>query len=96
METRTKRRLPTSQGLVLNSCHTSTKGGKVTKTKRDCREGQGPFCTLQEPCTPCSAGGCRGCEVETDKNCHFVQGVGPYCQFGSTRDTIGPCTQCCS
>ncbi len=66
----------------------STKGGKPSGSGRDCGAGQGAFCTLQQPCAPCTQGGCKRCSDTEFGNCRFVmsEDVGPYCAFPLTPD----------
>jgi hypothetical protein len=86
--------LPPRSGLVRADCFASAKGGKVAPSARDCGGGQGAFCTRAQPCTPCASdGGCVSCANSTGA-CGFLDGVGPYCDFGG--GTVGPCTLCCS
>ena len=82
--------------LLQNSCIESTKGGKLAGSTRDCQAGQSEYCTLGQPCTPCSSGGCRSCSLEgTPEDCHFDETYGPYCDFGSSIG-VAKCITCCS
>ena len=41
--------------LILNTCVYSDKGGKMPRwSSRDCMFGEGAFCSLKSPCTPCN------------------------------------------
>uniref|UniRef100_A0A7S1CI81 Uncharacterized protein n=1 Tax=Bicosoecida sp. CB-2014 TaxID=1486930 RepID=A0A7S1CI81_9STRA len=80
-------------------CTMSVKGGKREGSWRDCRRGEGAICSLEEPCTPCydtSEEPCRPCSINNwlPKECHFVEGVGPYCR--DANGTVAPCVACCS
>lgn len=76
-------------------CIASVKGGKPSGSTRDCEHGEGPFCTKEEPCTPCSEGGCAACIADTPSagNCFFTPEIGPYCRVG---DKVEACTKCCA
>jgi len=75
---------------------------------RDCKGGQGPACTKQEPCTPCERsrlvefgvsaglGRCRTCSTDFKGDCNFVPDVGPYCFKKHGSKEIEPCKQCCT
>jgi hypothetical protein len=88
-------------------CVASGKGGKIPGTRRDCMTNQGPDCTFQQPCTPCTnallnlkpiAGGspCVSCSLSNTGTCGFLQGIGPYCEFGiNGKSDIRPCERCC-
>ena len=88
-------------------CVASGKGGKIPGTRRDCMSNEGPDCTLQQPCTPCTnallnlktiAGGspCVSCSRTNTGDCGFLPGVGPYCEFGSNgKSDIRACERCC-
>ena len=85
---------PSQPTRVLQSCLSSGKGGKVPGSNRDCLSGQGPICSLAEPCTPCTEGlSCALCSPSNFGGCGFVDGYGPYCSFGGV---VRPCLQCCS
>ena len=77
------------------TCLASGKGGKVPGSARDCAAGQGPWCTLADPCTPCAYGGCVACSPADWGDCGFLPGLGPYCRDPVTGD-VGACTVCCS
>lgn len=72
----------------------------------DCSKGQGDTCTKAEPCTPCGVatlplyGGskarCGLCSESNTGECHFVEGVGPYCKARPDGKMVAPCTKCCS
>jgi hypothetical protein len=71
-------------------CFESRKGGKEEGSSRDCTKGQGPFCTPEEPCTPCelNSSGCRKCAAGEDPSqCHFLPDLGPYCKYPVTDVT---------
>lgn len=85
-------------GFVRLDCIASTKGGKPAGAWRDCWAGEGPMCSLEEPCTPCTDRDieqCRWCGTYdyTELECNFVEGVGPYCRF---EDGVRPCEACCT
>jgi len=46
-------KLPPGQQRIWRSCANGIKGGKQSGHLRDCMQGEGSFCTLKEPCTPC-------------------------------------------
>ena len=81
--------------FVSFDCVASVKGGKPAGSERDCRNSQGVFCTQDEPCTPCTAGGCTACPADTPSagQCYFTAGLGPYCLVDGTAVA---CTKCCS
>lgn len=91
------RRLP--MGFRRQDCIASAKGGKPVGSLRDCLEGQGYECTLAEPCTPCSEGGCQRCSASVVGYCGFMEGYAPYCSYPGVeggRAYVAPCTRCCS
>jgi hypothetical protein len=86
--------LPPGSGLVRADCFASGKGGKAPGSSRDCAAGQGAYCTRAQPCTPCAVdGGCVSCAGSSGE-CGFLEGVGPYCDYGGGR--VAACTLCCS
>ena len=81
--------------FVSFDCVASAKGGKPVGSSRDCQHGEGVFCSKEQPCTPCSQGGCQACVANsaTSGNCFFEASIGPYC---TDNGVVGPCTKCCS
>jgi len=80
---------------ILQSCVASAKGGKLVGSNRDCQKGEGPVCSVAEPCTPCDRGlSCDVCSASNRGACGFVEGWGPYCDFGG--GVVGACRMCCS
>lgn len=80
---------------ILLTCLASGKGGKVLGSSRDCGLGQGPVCSREQPCTPCSTGlSCARCSRSNLGDCGFVAGYGPYCS--DSAGAVAPCTRCCS
>jgi len=72
--------------------------------KRDCRGGQAPYCTKDQPCTPCDrasladygAPRCRTCSTDFTGDCHFIEDQGPYCFAYPNSKYVVPCTKCCT
>jgi len=72
---------------------------------RDCRGGQQPVCSKDEPCTPCgreqlplwrNQGRCRSCSKHNMGDCLFVPGQGPYCLKAPDSKEVEPCKRCCT
>lgn len=89
---------PSHQPLPLQA-----KGGKRVNSGRDCGAGQGPVCSLREPCTPCldvvngiavSDSSCQSCGGLNLGQCFFLDLVGPYCRYHDGR--VRACDRCCS
>ena len=91
----TARSQEASPPRAQRSCLASGKGGKLPGSSRDCAAGQGPECTLADPCTPCAYGGCLPCSPAYWGDCGFLPGLGPYC-LDPITGVSGPCTQCCT
>ncbi len=91
----TSRTQAASQAPIQLSCVRSGKGGKLPGTTRDCKAGQGDWCSQADPCTPCAYGGCQACSASNVGECSFLPGVGPYC-LDPITGVSGPCTQCCT
>ena len=83
-------------------CILSWKGPKIAGSYRDCRHGQGPACTIEEPCTPCNVDdhmtedvkqrvldypGSRGCKICPFDNTTNITGTACNETF---QDGIGP------
>ena len=90
-------------GFVALECLASGKGGKPAGSARDCAQGQGPDCSLQQPCTPCGASAdarglaaapCEACSDAVVGDCGFLPGIGPYCDFGG--GDVRACERCCA
>lgn len=88
---------------------TTASGAKVHRyvpNLRNCKGGQEPKCTKDQPCFPCEREDlylwgmgqrCRSCSSQNTGECHFVPGVGPYCFTSATSGKeIEPCKKCCS
>jgi len=110
----------TGKVLTSGSCPTdgtatcaTSKGSKVhlyVPNLRNCKGGQEPHCTKDQPCYPCDreylykwgAGQrCRSCSSQNTGKCNFVPGVGPYCFVPSatsngTTLNVEPCKTCCT
>ena len=94
-------------GFVGLDCLASGKGGKPVGSARDCGQGQGTDCTLQQPCTTCGAAvdawgadakPCVACSeaLGVVGDCGFLEGIGPYCDFGSgAGGGVRACERCC-
>lgn len=73
-------------------------------SRRDCSDGRGTMCTKLMPCTPCAvadikafgAPRCAVCTATNTGDCHFVEGIGPYCWTNTKKSEVQPCTQCCT
>jgi hypothetical protein len=92
-------------GFVGVDCLASGKGGKAAGSARDCALGQGPDCSLAQPCTPCAASvdargldlsstPCVACSDSNVGDCGFLEGIGPYCDDGT--GVVAACTRCCA
>ena len=86
-----------------------TASASIRHYERDCELTQGPSCTLDQPCTPCRLEGlasfgapsCGLCSQTNNGDCHFVDGVGPYCwaeddYSRSAPSRVEPCKKCCT
>ena len=78
---------------------------KILSDERDCSHGRSSKCTKEQPCTPCEvekailfkdSSYCNICSDINRGNCHFKEGVGPYCRAGPHTDRIVPCGTCCT
>lgn len=93
--------------FIRRDCFRSDKGGKLANTRRDCMEGQGMFCTAEEPCTPCPTGGasdtngdwsgsCKNCTAPFRKSSFCSQREGTaICATPGHRATF-TCKDCCT
>lgn len=71
---------------------------------RDCRGGQGKYCTIDQPCHPCEldkivefgSERCRSCSSDVKSDCTFIPGKGPYCLKSAGSKQVVPCKKCCT
>jgi hypothetical protein len=95
--------------VKLSECRSSSKGGKVPGSFRDCERGEGARCTLKRPCSGCDWAipntifdnfewdmGCSICSLRNAGTCAPVNVAGSEVQWcvGATGK-VEPCRQCC-
>jgi hypothetical protein len=95
--------------VILRECRSSSKGGKLSGSFRDCERGEGARCTLQQPCSACDSAmpnhvfdnlewdqTCGICSVRNPGTCAPVNVAGSETQWClGAKGEVEPCKQCC-